>query len=545
MAPLLKCSLFILLTFVLTLVPVRAKGNGPLLQRQKREWIVAPRQLFENQDYTGLASIAKIHSDKSNFTKITYFITGPGAPPEGIFDIDRDTGFVKIYSILDREKIPVYNLKGVAKFTNGSRAEKDIDLTIVVLDENDCTPVIQVQQVGYVNESSAADTFVMKVIATDDDEEGSLFSQIAYSVEQSTTAGMFYIKSQTGEVMVRRNTLDREKQDTYKLTIRASDLNGLSGGNTGTGEILIKVLDINDNIPTLEKESYEGSVEENTINREVMRIKAVDMDLIHTDNWLAVFKIISGNEAGYFNITTDSKTNEGIIWIHKSLDYEELKVVNLEVTVSNKAEYNFGSGSMTGATITKSYPIKINVVNQKEGPRFQPSVKVVTVSEDHTSTSLHKVIATYSAIDSDTLQTATNVRYAKIRDDDHWLIIDEKTADIRLSKLPDRESKFLINGTYYANIICITNEMPSKTATGTIAIQVEDFNDHCPKLTATSQTMCLGDNVIYATAKDEDEFPNAAPFEFTVIQGSSNGKWNVEHLNETTSILRVDRKSVV
>lgn len=50
----------------------------------------------------------------------------------------------------------------------------------------------------------------MKVIATDDDEEGSLFSQIAYSVEQSTTAGMFYIKSQTGEVMVRRNTLDRE-----------------------------------------------------------------------------------------------------------------------------------------------------------------------------------------------------------------------------------------------------------------------------------------------------------------------------------------------
>lgn len=62
---------------------------------------------------------------------------------------------------------------------------------------------------------------------------------------------------------------------------------------------------------------YEGSVEENTINTEVMRIKAVDMDLIHTDNWLAVFKIISGNEGGYFSITTDSKTNEGIIMINK------------------------------------------------------------------------------------------------------------------------------------------------------------------------------------------------------------------------------------
>lgn len=53
---------------------------------------------------------------------------------------------------------------------------------------------------------------------------------------------------------------------------------------------------------------------------EVMRIKAVDMDLTGSDNWLAVFEIISGNEAGYFNITTDYKTNEGVIMIHKVKD---------------------------------------------------------------------------------------------------------------------------------------------------------------------------------------------------------------------------------
>ncbi len=47
-------------------------------------------------------------------------------------------------------------------------------------------------------------------------------------------------------------------------------------------------------------------------------------------------------------------------------------------------------------------------------------------------------------------------RYAKLRDDDNWFIIDEKTGDIRLNKLPDRESKYLVNGTYYAKIISIT-----------------------------------------------------------------------------------------
>lgn len=46
-----------------------------------------------------------------------------------------------------------------------------------------------------------------------------------------------------------------QTKDTYKLIIKASDLGGRAGGNTGTGEITINILDINDNVPTLEKES--------------------------------------------------------------------------------------------------------------------------------------------------------------------------------------------------------------------------------------------------------------------------------------------------
>lgn len=82
------------------------------------------------------------------------------------------------------------------------------------------------------------------------------------------------------------------------------------------------------------------------------------------------------------------------------------------MAVSNKAAYNFGSGSVSGGggIIQKHYPITINVVNQKEGPRFQPSVKVVTISEDHTSINLREIITTYAAIDTDTSKIATNVR---------------------------------------------------------------------------------------------------------------------------------------
>lgn len=47
-------------------------------------------------------------------------------------------------------------------------------------------------------------------------------------------------------------------------------------------------------------------------------------------------------------------------------------------------------------------------------------------------------------------------RYVKGYDPGNWLIIDPKTGDIRLNKLPDRESKYLINGTYQAKVLAIS-----------------------------------------------------------------------------------------
>ncbi|XP_054889423.1 desmoglein-2-like protein [Poeciliopsis prolifica] len=545
MDPLLRCSLSCLLISFLIFGPASVEGYGGELRRQKREWILAPRNLTEGHDYTTFDFVAKIRSDKETSQEIIYSLTGHGVdkPPQGRFSVNQKTGFVRVHSILDREEIAQYRLLGIAKYHDGSRAENDITLVINVVDINDCIPVIKMAQVGQVSEHSKPGTVVMKVIATDDDDPNTNHARIFYRIDERTNAaGMFTINSRTGEVLVAKTTLDREIKSTYKLTILASDMDGRAGGFTGTGEIEIKLTDINDNIPTLAQESYEGRVEENIIGVEVMRIQAVDLDMIQTENWCALFEIVSGNEGGYFEIRTDKTTNEGVITIVKALDYEEIKTLSLGIRVRNEAEYNFGSSTVITGASSKSYPIKINVVNQKEGARFQPSVKVVTVSEKITSTSLNQVIATYAAIDSDTLLTATNVRYAKLYDADNWFSIDAKTAEIRLNKYPDRESIYLVNGTYYAKIICISDDTPAKTATGTIAIQVEDYNDHCPQLTSTAQTTCFGENVIYVTAKDGDMYPNAEPFTFDLIQEDSKEKWTLEPFNETTVILRNERK---
>ena len=86
-------------------------------------------------------------------------------------------------------------------------------------------------------------------------------------------------------------------------------------------------------------------------------------------------------------------------------------------------------------------------------------------------------------------------------------------------------SKVFINNPQYLIL-----DIPRKTATGTIAIQVEDFNDNCPTLTSTNQTVCFQENVVYVTAVDGDAYPNGAPFEFKVVSNTKE-EWSVERLN--------------
>lgn len=78
--------------------------------------------------------------------------------------------------------------------------------------------------------------------------------------------------------------------------------------------------------------------------------------------------------------------------------------------------------------------------------------------------------------------------------------------------------------------LCKT-DMPAQTATGTVAIQVEDFNDHCPTLATEFETMCTPLDSVIVAAIDEDSFPNGPPFDFSVVTEGTKGKWKVEHLN--------------
>ncbi|NXA59711.1 DSG2 protein, partial [Mohoua ochrocephala] len=502
--------------------------------RQKREWTVPPAFIREEEDNSYKNPIARIHSDlEDTGIVVTYTISGQGVtePPYGLFVINGKTGDLNITGRVDREKTPILLVRGHALDKNGAKLEEPIDLPIKVVDINDNFPVFSHEVfVGSIEELSETGTIVMRINATDADEPNNLNSKIAFRIVSQSPSAAFSMDKNTGEVRVAKINLDRETQSSYSLVVEAKDRGGEIGGNAATCSLEIKILDVNDNLPVLESHAFEGSIEENRANVEIMRIKVFDRDEEFSDNWLANFTFVSGNEDGFFQIVTDTQTNEGILTVVKELDYEKMQSLNLGIVVTNKAEFH---KSIKPSYKAETIPIKIKVINVREGAAFPGGTKIIEASE---KLQIKQVIGQYQAYDEDTGKVAEHITYMKGKDAANWVTIDSVTGEIRLAKNLDYESPHVVNGTYTITMLGVTTDSPKKTVTGTVVIQVKDENDNCPVIVNPVQTVCSDAKLVDVTARDLDGYPNSYPFSFTVIdepEGTAE-KWIIASGNDTS-----------
>ncbi|NXF08843.1 DSG2 protein, partial [Smithornis capensis] len=504
------------------------------LVRQKREWTVPPAFIREEEDNSYKNPIARIHSDlEDTGIVVTYTISGQGVtePPYGLFVINGKTGDLNITGRVDREKTPMLLLRGHALDKNGAKLEEPIDLPIKVVDINDNFPVFSHEVfVGSIEELSETGTIVMRINATDADEPNNLNSKIAYRIVSQSPSAAFSMDKNTGEVRVAKINLDRETQSSYSLVVEAKDRGGELGGNAATCSLEIKILDVNDNLPVVESHTFEGSIEENRANVEIVRIKVFDKDEEFSDNWLANFTFVSGNEGGFFRIVTDTQKNEGILTVVKELDYEKMQSLNLGIVVTNKAEFH---KSIKSSYKPQTIPIKIKVINVQEGPVFPGGTKIIEASE---KLQIKQVIGQYQAYDEDTGKIAERITYMKGRDAANWITVDSVTGEIRLAEILDYESPHVVNGTYTITMLGVTTDFPKKTVTGTVVIQVQDENDNCPVIVNPVQTVCSDAKLVDVTAKDLDGYPNSDPFSFTVVdepEGTAK-KWIIASRNGTS-----------
>ncbi|KAM9302022.1 LOW QUALITY PROTEIN: uncharacterized protein PAF06_015271 [Gastrophryne carolinensis] len=496
------------------------KGKYPLLtfsekhtglKRQKRDWVVPPIQMPENQRGQFPKRLVQIKSNKD--VKIFYSITGQGAdmPPEGVFIIEKETGWLQVTRPVDREEYASYSLQSHAVSVSGKPVEEPMDIKVIIIDQNDNKPQFTESIFrGFVREGVQPGTPVMNVTATDADDPETVNAIIGYSILEQIPADpskeLFTVNKETGLISVLGTGLDREKVPEYTLIIQAADMEGTGLSTTATA--IIQITDANDNAPVFDPIKYTALVPENEVGFEVQRLSVTDNDEMKTPAWRAVYKI-RGPEASFFSIVTDPDTNDGILSTAKGLDYETRKQFVLQITVENEEPFTVPLPSST-ATVT------INVEDVNEAPFFVPAVNTVEVSEDLGPG--QKIIALV-AQDPDKQQNQ-KLRYKIGNDPAKWITVSEETGIVSNGNL-DRESGFVKNNTYTIIMMVIDDGIPFATGTGTLVLQLLDVNDNGPVPSPRLFTMCnKNPEPQELLISDADLPPNTYPYEVELTHGS-------------------------
>uniref|UniRef100_A0A673ZRZ9 Desmocollin-2-like n=1 Tax=Salmo trutta TaxID=8032 RepID=A0A673ZRZ9_SALTR len=500
-----------------------------LLKRSKRRWSPLPFNIIENDVLPFPKDVELIASDSSATRSVYYTISGPGVTeePVGVFSVVMDTGMLQVNKAVDRERTPqfVFQARVFDRYTN---QETDLPLPIIVNvdDVNDNAPTFTGLLQFTVLEQSKAGTMVGMVNATDIDKRGTDHTKIRYSLLSGTN--LFYINPETGVISTKTDTLDREVNDKHLVTVEIRDMNGALTGLFNTATATIVLGDINDNPPTFTKTSYDVKVKENQGEGLILRIPIEDKDLVKTPNWITEFVIQKGNENGNFRIERDPKTNEGLIYLIKPLDYEKTKNLKLEVMARNQAELSGTKAQWM------SIPVNVSVVDEDEGPEFTAPTVLFTVKENTPNDTL---IGTYIAVDPETKSSA-GIKYYKVSDPASWIKVYETTGQLKIANTIDRESHFVTNGVY--NVTMKAVDASLKTGTGTVIIQVEDMNDHVPVIPSKDLVVCEMDGgemgSVLVVAEDKDRAPFSAPFSFELGE-EHDGRWAVKRLNDTAGML--------
>ncbi|KYO26182.1 desmocollin-2 isoform A [Alligator mississippiensis] len=512
-------------------------ARDTVLRRTKRRWGPIPSHVMENGLGPYPLQIQQIQSDTAQYHKIYYSASGPGIneEPKGLFYIERETGNIFVTRAVDREQYPSFQIICYATTADGYSPEVPLVHTIVIEDDNDNPPYFVNDPFEFcVPENSKPGTLVGTVIAKDLDEPFTLHTRLRYrivpNIQRPGTCSAFGIHSETGAITLISPAPDREMVEKCMVHVEVRDMDGQSFGLCNTGTVVIHIEDTNDNAPLCEKKpqcNYVIQIEENRANVTLLRIPVSDADKPYTKAWTARFSITKGNDDLAFTITTDKKTNEGLLCLTKGLDYENTRQRTLEITVNNEDPYILGPHSRRLAPCVCT--IIVNVVNVDEGPVFNPLILCI---EAHDCDKIGTVIGRYTAKDPET-GNSEGICYRIAPGQSDWINIDEKTGELRTNKVLETDRVGMKRGE--SNITVLAIDRSGKTGTGTVRIILKCGNKTPPRILRPRDTACRDGKPVCFEIFDPDKEPYAAPFKTRIAD---------EHMHSLWKTIQNDDKSI-
>ncbi|XP_047441821.1 protocadherin alpha-2-like [Mugil cephalus] len=414
------------------------------------------------------------------------------------FDINLESGVLFVNERLDREELCPTTVKcslNVEAVLSNPRSLHRIEVGIN--DINDNAPSFQEEMCTVdLYESSYVGERYPLPIAHDTDvginsiKTYKLNTNDHFSLDIQSTGD----QSVSAELVLQK-ALDREKQSLIELTLTAID--GGKPSKTGTLQIKVNVLDVNDNSPVFSKSLYKVQVVENT-NMGTMLLTLSAADLDDGVNGQIVY---SFTERGRLN--PDGKfalnDNTGEITVKGNIDYEENQAYEIRVQARDKGTPPRNAHSK----------VLVEVIDVNDNPpEISVSSLMSPVKED---AGIGTVVAMVTITDKDGGKNGqTNCKITgsvpfKLKSNYknyYSLLVDGPL---------DRESV----ERYNVSIVATDEGTPSLSSTSVINIQVSDVNDNPPRFLETpinvyvKENSPVGATICKLTTVDSDLNDNA------------------------------------
>ncbi|XP_043932407.1 cadherin EGF LAG seven-pass G-type receptor 2 isoform X2 [Protopterus annectens] len=193
--------------------------------------------------FTSVLQISATDRDSGLNGRVFYTFQG-GDDGDGDFIIESTSGIVRTFRRLDRENVPVYDLKAFAMDKGVPPLKTPVNIQIAILDVNDNPPVFEKDEFDiFVEENSPIGLVVARITATDPDEGTN--AQIMYQIVEGNIPEVFQLDIFSGELTALID-LDYEVKSEYVIVVQAT-----SAPLVSRATVHIRLLDKNDNFPVL------------------------------------------------------------------------------------------------------------------------------------------------------------------------------------------------------------------------------------------------------------------------------------------------------
>ncbi|KAJ8042434.1 Neural-cadherin [Holothuria leucospilota] len=232
--------------------------------------------------------------------------------PEGVpyHTIDRVSGVITLESPLDRESMDAYYLTVFATENIGNGRTTSARVNVFVTDVNDCVPDFGQSLLYLVDIREDISSLIYPFEATDCDEGEN--AEITYSLSGSD-ASSFIIENGT---LYASDRLDFDQRDPwYQFVVQATD--GGSPALSSSMTVFLEVVEVNDEVPIFNPESYIYYVDEDIeLNFNLGAVYASDQDnfageaITFGENCAGSIPFSVGPTSGVISKTTSSDLTE-------------------------------------------------------------------------------------------------------------------------------------------------------------------------------------------------------------------------------------------